>query len=151
MSTVLAILLAACGTTESSESPQAVKAPPHRAPPPERVQESPGGALELAGTIAYDGPAKGAAVFVSVKDPAQPGPPLAAKKLPPGPFPLTFSLSDADRMPMGGGRAVPEKVSLLVRLDADGDAMTKDPSEPTATVELPARSTDVAITLSAPK
>jgi hypothetical protein len=144
--TTFAVLLAACATSEPPKP-----APPDRAPPAERAPAPAGASLELSGTIAYDGPAKGAAVFVAVKDPSQPGPPLAAKKLPPGPFPLTFSLTDADRMPMGGGRALPEKVTLLVRLDADGDAMTKDPSEPSATQELPARSADLAITLSVPQ
>lgn len=70
------------------------------------------------------------AVFVSVRDPAG-GPPLAARKLPPGPFPLEFSITTADRLPMGGDRPLPSVVNVSVRLDADGDAMSRSDAEPT--------------------
>ena len=75
------------------------------------------GAVQLASTI-----------YVSVKD--GPGPPLAAKKLPVGPFPMEFTLTMADRPPMAASRPMPAAFDVTVRADLDGNAMTKDPSEP---------------------
>lgn len=144
------VLLAACSWgSENPERPfpEAPRPPPNRAPPPERVTESPTAVLKLAGTISYEGPATGRAVFVAVRDPARPGPPLAVKKLPPGPFPLTFSVTGADRMPMGAADPVPGQVSVTVRLDADGDASSKAPGEPSITLETAASSTDLVVTL----
>ena len=60
---------------------------------------------------------------VSLRQAGVPGPPLAAKKLPPGPFPLSFTLTEADR-PMANG-PVPDELEVQVTLDADGDPMSK--------------------------
>lgn len=136
---IVSLWLAACGST-----PTTPPAPPAAAPP------AAGASLSLAGTVVYDGVVSGQAVFVSVKDPSHPGPPLAAKKLAPGPFPLAFTLTDADLMGMGGARPVPATVALTVRLDGDGDAMTKDASEPIATVETAASATGLTLTLATP-
>lgn len=71
-------------------------------------------------------------LFVSVRDPAG-GPPLAALKLAPGPFPMKFSITEADAIPMGGvARPFPAKVDLTIRLDADGDPLSKDDGLPQA-------------------
>ena len=72
------------------------------------------------------------ALFVSIKDPAG-GPPLAAKKLPVGPFPMTFEVTSADRLPMGGSRPTPDAVDVTIRLDFDGNAMPRADGEPAAT------------------
>ena len=73
-------------------------------------------------------------LFVSVRDPAG-GPPLAALKLEPGPFPLKFAITEADAIPMGGvARPFPAKVDLTIRLDADGDPLSKDDGLPMATL-----------------
>ncbi|MEQ1567297.1 MAG: hypothetical protein ABMA64_16770 [Myxococcota bacterium] len=141
------VFLAACGAPPAPSAPSAAPSEAQAAPVAEAPPAATGAALALSGTITYDGPVTGAAVFVSVKDPAHPGPPLAAKKLPPGPFPLAFTLTDADRMQMGGGGALPASVNLVVRLDGDGDAMTKVPTEPVATVETAASNAAVAVTL----
>src|SRR5688572_25342576 len=86
-------------------------------------------AVVLGGTLTID-PARAGSVsqaktlFVSVRDPAG-GPPLAALKLEPGPFPLKFAVTEANAIPMGGvARPFPAKVDLTVRLDADGDPLT---------------------------
>ena len=68
-------------------------------------------------------------IFVSLRDPAG-GPPVAAKKLPVGPFPLTFEVTGADRIGMGGQRPIPATFNLAVRVDGDGNAMTKEPKMP---------------------
>jgi hypothetical protein len=144
----LAIGLAACGSAPSDSpepsSPVAAPASPAREPASAK--------LDLSGSITWAGPIAGPKLFVSVRDPAKPGPPLAAKQLPPGPFPMTFTLTDADVVQMGPTpRAVPANVVLVVRLDADGDAMTKSPSEPVATLETPATAAGLAVTLTVPQ
>jgi tetratricopeptide (TPR) repeat protein len=71
-------------------------------------------------------------VFVSLKDPAG-GPPLASVKVP-AKFPLSFKVTSADIIQMAGPRNVPEAFNLSVRVDRDGNAMTKD-GEPEAVVQ----------------
>lgn len=96
------------------------------APPP------PAGAPVVSGTITLaDGVAPtGQVVFVSAKSPAG-GPPLMAKRLPVGPFPMTFTLTEADR-PMANGMPLPASFDITVRLDRDGNAMTHGDDEPSA-------------------
>lgn len=57
------------------------------------------------------------------------GPPAAVKRLAGVTFPITFDLSAADSMM---GQPLPPRVRLEARIDADGNAMTKDPSDPVA-------------------
>ena len=75
------------------------------------------------------------------------GPPLAALKLSPGPFPLSFELTTDQVMPMFRAQPLPDALSLGFRLDGDGDAITKVPGEPAATVETTTGTTDLAVTL----
>jgi hypothetical protein len=63
------------------------------------------------------------------------GPPLAAKRLPPGPFPLAFELGSGDTML--AGRPLHGPLLLSARLDADGDASSKSPDEPHAELSEP--------------
>lgn len=98
----------------------------------------PAGSVVVSGTIALD-PARegtlGAAVFVSLRDPTG-GPPLAAVRLPPGPFPLRFQVTDADAIAMGGApRPIPAVFDLSIRLDQDGNAMSRAAGEPEAVVQ----------------
>jgi hypothetical protein len=73
-------------------------------------------------------------VFVSVRAPTG-GPPLAALKLPAGPFPLDFEVTTADAIAMGGGvRPFTDQLKLVVRIDNDGNAMTRD-DEPEVTLD----------------
>jgi len=64
-------------------------------------------------------------VFVIARKAAG-GPPLAAKKIPATAFPLTFTLTEKDVM-MGG--PFEGDVEITVRIDKDGDAMTKNPGD----------------------
>ena len=150
---LLATVLAACGSAPTAPHddghPPTAKAEAKEPAAPEAPPAS--AKLALSGTITYAGKIEGPSLFVSVKDPSKPGPPLAAKQLPPGPFPMDFTLTDADVVQMGAApRAIPANVALTVRLDADGDAMTKAPTEPIATMETPATSAGLAVTLTVP-
>ncbi|MCA9567266.1 MAG: hypothetical protein KC656_05465 [Myxococcales bacterium] len=99
-----------------------------------------GGAVIASGRVSIDpGRAsfKAQTLFVNVKDPAMPGPPLAAVKLPPGPFPMEFRITEADRIAMGpmANKPLPANVQLSLRLDEDGNAFSKGPSDPQVTLE----------------
>jgi hypothetical protein len=51
---------------------------------------------------------------------------------PPAQFPLSFRVTTADIIQMAGPRTVPESFNVSVRLDKDGNAMTKDGPEAVA-------------------
>ena len=57
------------------------------------------------------------------------GPPIAVKRVPAGTFPITFDFSSSDSMM---GQPLPESMRIEARLDSDGDAMTRNPSDPSA-------------------
>lgn len=91
---------------------------------------APAGAKVIRGTID---------VKAELKDKVQPtdtvyiiarkgeaGPPLAVKRVATPTFPLTFELNEGDVM-MGG--PFEGDVSLTVRVDKDGDAMSKNPGD----------------------
>jgi tetratricopeptide (TPR) repeat protein len=86
------------------------------------------GTITLAEGVDPSSWPENAAVFVSVRAASGPPRPLRAKKLPPGPFPLAFSLSAGDA-PMGGG-PLPDQVQLTVKVDLDGNPMGDDPGAP---------------------
>ena len=77
------------------------------------------------------------------------GPPLAALRLPPGPFPMDFEITTANAIAMGGApRPFPDTLMLSVRVDRDGDPISKAPDEPSATVPNAIKgSTDLKLTL----
>ncbi|HHO52110.1 MAG TPA: tetratricopeptide repeat protein [Deltaproteobacteria bacterium] len=87
-------------------------------------------------------------VFVSLKNPSAAGPPIAAKKLP-ARFPAPFSLSKADVQAMPGAAATPPPtMTLSVRIDIDGNAMTRE-AAPAAVIEgVPTGTTGLSVTLS---
>jgi hypothetical protein len=67
---------------------------------------------------------KGDTMFlIARKAGGMPGPPLAVQRLQAGDFPMAFSLSSRDSMVPG----IPFEgdVSLTIRVDKDGDAMTR--------------------------
>lgn len=123
-------------------------APPH---PPGGPSPHGSSAVIAGGTLDIDpgrSSFKAQVIFVSVKDPAMPGPPLASVRLPPGPFPMTFQITEADKIPMMGNRPVPENVILSVRMDDDGNATTRSPSDPQVVIEkLSKGSKDLTLTL----
>jgi len=124
---LLLTTLTACGSDAPAEAPTpSPEAPAKKAPADEPE-------LLVSGTISA--PAElpdAAAVFVSLRTPGRRGPPLAAKKLPVGPFPMDFTITSADR-PMVNG-PVPDSFEVKVTLDIDGNPMAKSPDDLEAVV-----------------
>ena len=67
-------------------------------------------------------------LFVLARNPAG-GPPVAVKRMQVASFPVTLQLGSADSMM---GQQLPAKFRLEARLDSDGDAATKPPTDPSA-------------------
>ena len=125
------------GIAPSATAPPAQPAPPPPpapTPPPaqEKVEEmgsAPPAAETIGGKIVLPAARKndvkkGDTMFlIARKAGAMPGPPLAVQRLQAGDFPMAFSLSKRDAMvpniPFEG------EVSITVRVDKDGDAMTR--------------------------
>ena len=70
--------------------------------------------------------AKSGVLFVIARNPMG-GPPAAVKRVMASSFPMTLTLSQADSMM---GQPLPDKFRLEARLDSDGDASTKPPTDP---------------------
>jgi tetratricopeptide (TPR) repeat protein len=89
------------------------------------------GQLELDASLEGKLPA-GAVVFVTIREAGSAGgPPVAAKRLPAS-FPCAFEVGQADSMQ---GGPLPERLSVEARIDADGDASTREPSDPVARLD----------------
>ncbi|MBX2802884.1 MAG: tetratricopeptide repeat protein [Myxococcales bacterium] len=105
-------------------------------PPP---TASDGGQLIVSGTMDIDPAAKATlkgteTVFLSVKDPTKAGPPVAAERMA-AVFPAAFELTTADIRAMPGAEtSIPANMMLTIRVDLDGNAMTKE-AAPIAVVE----------------
>jgi hypothetical protein len=72
------------------------------------------------------------------------GPPVAVKRIGTATMPITFDLSSADSMM---GQPLPAKVRIEARLDSDGDAATKNPSDPVGVQDAVALGTSLRIAL----
>ena len=72
---------------------------------------------------------KSGILYVMARNPMG-GPPVAVKRMQVSSFPISFEFGSADSMM---GQPLPEKFRLEARLDSDGDAATKPPSDPSAT------------------
>lgn len=89
------------------------------------------GQLELDASLQGTLPA-GAVVFVTIREAGSSGgPPVAAKRLPAS-FPRAFEVGPADSMQ---GGPIPERLAVEARIDADGDASTRGPSDPIARLD----------------
>jgi tetratricopeptide (TPR) repeat protein len=83
--------------------------------------------LSLAGSVKQ---LPSAVLFIIVRASGEAaGPPAAAKRINAPTFPLELDITSADSMM---GQPLPPSVTIEARLDSDGDAMTKDPSDPHA-------------------
>ena len=71
-------------------------------------------------------PSNGTVLFVIARSGAS-GPPLAVRRLAPGPFPLEFEIGPEDAMI--AGRPFVGPIQLTARLDADGDPLTRQPRD----------------------
>jgi tetratricopeptide (TPR) repeat protein len=84
-------------------------------------------------------------LFVYAREAGQTaGPPAAVKRVDVASFPMTVELTASDSML---GTPLPAKMRIEARLDADGNAMTKDPSDPTDAKDGVALGDSVTLTL----
>ncbi len=140
---LFALFVAACGTAESTTPPAEAPGEPAKEAPVDPAT----GEMLISGTITAPAEVPAAkAIFVSLRDPARRGPPLAAKRLPAGPFPMEFTVTEADR-PMANGD-VPATFQLKVTLDIDGNPMAKSPEDLEGVVEGKKGATGVHVALS---
>ena len=129
-----------------------VAAAPPAAPAP--AAESAGGGsfrvhIELApGTVGPRGvDGSGATLFVALRGEA-PGPPAAVKRISNPSFPLELTLSAGDSMM---GQPLPQKGSLSIHLDGDGNASTKEAGDLATSVQAFSGTPVTVILESAPK
>jgi hypothetical protein len=87
----------------------------------------------------------GSGVLFVIARPAAGGPPLAAKRLSVGPFPLPFEIGPADAMMVG--RPLSGDISLSARVDRDGDPLTRGPDDLSATLAAPVQAGDSDVEL----
>lgn len=101
-------------------SPRAQTAPP----PGTRSPAPPAAGPAITGSVTLASGAQGGdgVLFVIARSSAA-GPPLAVKRLPAGPFPLSFEIGPGDVMIQGRPFAGP--ITLTARLDRDGDPLTR--------------------------
>ena len=70
-------------------------------------------------------------VFVIARDEMRKGHPILAKRIDVRQFPVSFTLGPQDAMMAG---AIPPRVLLEARVDRDGDAATREPGAPSASI-----------------
>jgi len=110
-----------------SGAPGAAAAP---AAPMPAATAAPGGARSIRLTLDLDAGAKSkTGVLFVIARPLTGGPPVAVKRLNSPSFPITFDFGSADSMM---GQPLPDVFRLEARLDSDGDAATKPPTDPAA-------------------
>jgi tetratricopeptide (TPR) repeat protein len=104
-------------------------------PPPAAAAAGPASTRRIAGVLELDPKvartlSPGAVVFVFVREAGfGAGPPIAARRLPLGAFPMSFEVSASDSM---RGEALPDSLLVEARIDADGDPITRPPTDPYA-------------------
>ncbi len=104
------------------------------------------GTIELSPAL-KDKVKPGDAIFLSVRQDqgGAPGPLVAVDKLTAGAWPLKFDIDGSKAM--SGGSSFVGKVFVVVRVDKDGDAMTKQPGDVTGqvAVTIPAKAAVVKL------
>jgi tetratricopeptide (TPR) repeat protein len=109
---------------------QAKNPAPANAPSGPAAAPASGPSVHLTLTLAGAAPSPNAVLFIIARAAGQTaGPPAAVKRIAGPTFPLDVDLSAADSMM---GQPLPATVRIEARLDSDGDAMTKNPSDPHA-------------------
>jgi hypothetical protein len=107
---------------------QAKNPPPAAAPAPAAPATGP--SVHVTLTLAGTNASPNAVLYVIARAAGQTaGPPAAVKRIANPTFPLDIDLSAADSMM---GQPLPANIRIEARLDSDGDAMTKNPSDPHA-------------------
>ncbi len=91
-------------------------------------------------------PGRGAILFITLREEGvRAGPPVAAKRVPVDAWPVVFRIGPEDSMM---GAALPARVRIEARVDGDGDPLTRDPSDPSASVDkVPLGRSDVRLVL----
>lgn len=129
------------GAPAGSAAPlgEPMSAPPQTAADP---------AQEIRGTIEAPAGAAGGILFLFVRPAgATGGAPLAVQRIPSPTFPLAFAIGPQDAMVASG--PFPERVTIEARLDGDGNAMTEEPGDLSASSETAPGASDVTLALSA--
>lgn len=72
------------------------------------------------------------------------GPPVAARRVEAGDFPMAVTIGDSDTMM---GQPFPDSVAIEARIDADGDAATRSPDDPRASEDGVAAGSEVRLVL----
>lgn len=94
----------------------------------------------LAGQVA-----PGTPIFVAVRQAGvKAGPPAAVKRLVAGAFPMQVAIGPGDTMM---GQPLPASAYVEARVDADGNAMTRSPSDPTASADGVAQGSELRLVL----
>jgi tetratricopeptide (TPR) repeat protein len=106
---------------------------PSNPPTPNNQPPAAGAANSVRVTLSLDPAAttRNGVLYVMARS-ASGGPPIAVKRLLPTSFPMTVELSSADSMM---GQPLPASFRLEARLDSDGDAATKLPTDPRAVLD----------------
>jgi hypothetical protein len=109
------------------------------------------GKVYASGTVALapgleSAAARAGALFIIVRTP-QPGAPIAAKRMPIGAFPVTFSITEKDNM--AGEGYFDGDIRIIARLDQDGAAGLKGPGDIEGFVDIrKGDERDVVVTIS---
>lgn len=115
--------------------------PPSPATPPAAGPGAVTGTIELASGVSVQ---RGAPIYVIVREIGG-GPPVAVSRLMAGTFPMPFQVSSANSMM---GDELPARMRLEIRVDLDGNAMTRDEGAPEGAIDEVASGTSgVTITL----
>jgi tetratricopeptide (TPR) repeat protein len=120
----------AVASTAKEPAPKATPRP-GIAPPPSSQARAGGGTVQ--GVVTIDSKMKSkldgkAVLFIIARSGGTAGgPPLAVKKIERPAFPLTYTLGPEDVMMQG--MPLSGKIAITVRLDADGNAMTRQPGD----------------------
>jgi cytochrome c-type biogenesis protein CcmH len=113
---------------DGAPSPGPVAAPMASPAPGPTSGPASGPSVNVTLDLAPSAAGKRGVLYVIARNPAG-GPPVAVKRLAGVQFPVTVALSSADSMM---GQPLPAKFRLEARLDSDGDAATKPPTDPSA-------------------
>jgi cytochrome c-type biogenesis protein CcmH/NrfG len=102
-------------------------------------------AIHLTVSLAQSASVRTGVLFIIARNPGETaGPPLAVKRVSVTSFPITVDFSSTDSMM---GQPLPAKIHLEARLDSDGDAATKSPTDPIAVADGVTGGATLALTL----
>jgi len=102
-------------------------------------------AIHLTLSLGQNAAVRSGVVYIIARNPGETaGPPIAVKRITVTTFPVTVDFSSADSMM---GQPLPARIRLEARLDSDGDAATKSPTDPIAVADGVSGGASLALTL----